>query len=66
MAVLSLDGFQGARRLARVLLADPLASETPWERRLLEEEATDGRALLLRYATPGFRNRTPDICVKLR
>lgn len=48
--VLSLNGFEGAKRLARLLLADPLASETPWERRLLEEEGTDGRALLLRCA----------------
>jgi len=50
MIVLSLDGFQGAQRLARVLLADPLASETPWERRLLKEDGTDERALLLRCA----------------
>lgn len=49
--VLSLDGFKGAKRLARLLLADPLASETPWERRLLEEEGVDRRALLLRCAT---------------
>lgn len=49
--VLGLDGFKGVKRLARLLLADPLASETPWERRLLEEEDVDGRALLLRCAT---------------
>lgn len=64
--VLSLDGIQGARRLAGVLLADPLASESPWELRLLEQEGNDERPLLLRCANLGHRNRIPNLCTKIR
>lgn len=46
-----MDGHQGARRLARALLADPLSPEPEWEKLLLEYkgEEVDGPALLLRY-----------------
>lgn len=46
-----MDGHQGARRLARALLADPLSPELEWEKLLLEHkrEEGDGPALLLRY-----------------
>ncbi len=64
--VLSLDGIRGARRLARVFLADPLASESPWELRLLEQEGNDERPLLLRCANLGYRNRIPNLCMKIR
>ena len=46
--VLSSDDQTGARRLVRVLLADPLAPEAEWEKKLLDVDDTDGRALLLR------------------
>ena len=49
MAVLGLEGTIGARRLARVLLADPLGEEAEWEKVLLDFGDSDGRALLLRY-----------------
>ena len=48
ITVLGLNGQSEVRRLARVLLADPLAKEQPWERQLLEYGETDGRAILLR------------------
>lgn len=49
-----MDGYQGARRLARALLADPLSPEPEWEKLLLEhkEGEDDGPALLLRYDYP--------------
>ncbi|MCJ1264789.1 hypothetical protein MMC22_004664 [Lobaria immixta] len=50
MAVLGLNGQQGARRLTRALLADPLSSEAEWEKQLLlKADSEDGKALLLRY-----------------
>ena len=48
-AVLGIEDQAGARRLARVLLADPLAKEPPWEKELLDTDDADGKALLLRY-----------------
>ena len=47
-AVLGVEGNSGARRLVRALLADPLAAEHAWEKRLLEASETDGKAVLLR------------------
>ena len=47
--VLGINGLNGARRLARVLLADPLATESPWEKQLMDGDQ-DERAILLRYA----------------
>lgn len=48
--VLGLNGQNGARRLTRALLADPLASKPPeWEERLVDTDEGDERALLLRY-----------------
>lgn len=47
MVVLGVEDQAGARRLAHVLLADPLEEEKEWERMLLDLEG-DGRALLLR------------------
>lgn len=47
--VLGLNGHQGASRLTRALLADPLNSEPEWEKQLLiEADGGDGKALLLR------------------
>lgn len=46
--VLGIEDQVGARRLARVLLADPLAEEAEWERRLVNEDEAYGKALLLR------------------
>ncbi|CAF9914719.1 MAG: hypothetical protein ALECFALPRED_009680 [Alectoria fallacina] len=48
IAVLGLNGHSGPRRLARALLADPLAPEQRWENQLTADD-TDERALLLRY-----------------
>ena len=47
--VLGIEDKAGARRLARVLLADPLAEEPPWERQLVEEDSGHGKALLLKF-----------------
>ncbi len=46
--VLGLNGQNGARRLTRALLADPLAKEQPWERQLLGSDEGDERAIILR------------------
>ncbi|KAM0802916.1 hypothetical protein BDR22DRAFT_100772 [Usnea florida] len=49
IAVLGLNGHNGPRRLARALLADPLASEQQWEKQLTADD-DDERAILLRYS----------------
>ena len=46
-AVLGLNGHNGPRRLARALLADPLALEQQWEKQLTADD-NDERAILLR------------------
>lgn len=46
--MLGLNGHNGPRRLARALLADPLASEQRWEKQLTAD-GNDERAILLRY-----------------
>ena len=46
--MLGLNGQAGARRLARALLADPLAAEPGWERQLTGADEGDGKALVLR------------------
>ncbi|GAB7360612.1 hypothetical protein MBLNU230_g0492t1 [Neophaeotheca triangularis] len=53
VAILGLgsNGALAARKLARVLLADPLSAEEDWERRLLDS-TQDGRGLLLKYGDP--------------
>ncbi|WPH03843.1 Hypothetical protein R9X50_00672600 [Acrodontium crateriforme] len=45
---LGSNGALAARKLARVLLSDPLADEENWEKELLETSG-DGRSLLLRF-----------------
>ena len=47
VAVLGLNGQVGAQRLARLLIADPLAENAEWERKL-EKDSEEG-AVLLRY-----------------
>ena len=47
--VLGINGQKGARRLVRALLADPLAPKSQWEKRLLDADEVDGKALLVRY-----------------
>ncbi|KAL8956401.1 MAG: hypothetical protein Q9193_006080 [Seirophora villosa] len=49
--IAALGGADGrdTRRLVRVLLADPLASEAEWEKQLSGLDSSDGRALLIRY-----------------
>ena len=46
--VLGLSGQKGACRLAKVLLADPLASEPEWEKQFIGLNDGDERALLIR------------------
>lgn len=46
VAVLGLNGHAGAQRLARLLVADPLAEEAEWEKEL--ENGTDEGIVLLR------------------
>jgi hypothetical protein len=45
---LGANGALAARKLAKVLLSDPLNDEEKWEQELLES-GKDGRSLLLRY-----------------
>ena len=60
VAVLGLNGQAGARRLARALLADPLAQEQPWEKQLLDSnEESDGRGILLRHGEYSVDERHP-------
>ena len=47
--VLGINEHQGARRLTRALLVDPLQPESEWERQLLDEPDGDSRSLLIRY-----------------
>lgn len=47
VAVLGLNSQVGAQRLARLLIADPLAEKANWEEKL--EKSLDGGAVLLRY-----------------
>ncbi|GME40016.1 hypothetical protein B0A49_09583 [Neofusicoccum parvum] len=49
VAVLGLGDQASAKRLARLLLADPLADKGSWEEALEEREADNGQAVLLRY-----------------
>ncbi|KAI9765307.1 MAG: hypothetical protein M1840_007506 [Geoglossum simile] len=50
VAVLGLsDNQESARRLVKVLLADPLSEEGSWEKHLEGLEPDDGRGLLIRY-----------------
>lgn len=48
VAILGLGRAEGAKRLARCLLADVLSEKQKWESAL--EDKTDKRAVLLRYA----------------
>lgn len=50
MTVLGLNRQEAARRVVRLLLADPLASEQSWERQIDTVGENDGRGLLIRYA----------------
>ncbi|KAL9130261.1 MAG: hypothetical protein Q9217_001511 [Psora testacea] len=49
IAILGVEDQAGAKRLARALLADPLAKQPPWEKELTDSDIHDERALLLRY-----------------
>jgi hypothetical protein len=52
VAVLGVNGQMGARRLVRLLLADPLGKEEGWERELVgaggENVSGSARAVLLK------------------
>lgn len=47
-SVLGLNNFSSVRRLARLLLADPLDPAAQWEKELSLRERNDDRSLLLR------------------
>lgn len=49
IAVLSLGDQRAARRLVRLLLADPLADKGSWEDELEQSGSGNGQAVLLRY-----------------
>ncbi|KAL9100190.1 MAG: hypothetical protein Q9163_004411 [Psora crenata] len=60
VAILGVEDQAGARRLARALLTDPLAKESPWEKTLAHIDEKEGRALLLRYGEqPNTDDRHP-------
>ena len=48
--VLAIEDQAGASRLARVLLADPLAAEQEWEKALIDDKRRDEKAIMLRFA----------------
>ncbi|KAF2179855.1 hypothetical protein K469DRAFT_640682 [Zopfia rhizophila CBS 207.26] len=56
VAVLSLTSQRSAQKLARLLLADPLAAEGQWEHQLEALGDEDGRALLLCYGDESEAN----------
>ncbi|KAF2269435.1 hypothetical protein CC78DRAFT_487054 [Lojkania enalia] len=64
IAILSLNRQRNARRLARLLLADPLGDEGQWEKKLEHEEDECGRAVLLRYGDE-FDSHTPSPLYKI-
>ncbi|KAI9830351.1 MAG: hypothetical protein M1819_005732 [Sarea resinae] len=49
VAVLGLDGQEAARKVVRVLLADPLAGEGQWETQLESSDVGDSPGLVIRY-----------------
>ncbi|KAK5058662.1 hypothetical protein LTR84_010926 [Exophiala bonariae] len=49
VAVLGLNVQQTARRLVRLLLADALVDEEPWEKELLKSEEDTSQGLLIRF-----------------
>ncbi|KAK8238660.1 hypothetical protein HDK77DRAFT_274840 [Phyllosticta capitalensis] len=49
VAVLSLGDQRAAKRLVRLLLADPLADKGAWEEELEKSASGNGQAILLRY-----------------
>ncbi|KAF2816301.1 uncharacterized protein BDZ99DRAFT_133273 [Mytilinidion resinicola] len=54
VAVLGIGGQKHARKMARLLLADPLGGEGAWEKRV-ERAEFEGRGLLLRFGMlPGW------------
>jgi hypothetical protein len=55
VAVLGLGGEGLAKRLVRLLLADPLAKQGDWERKVGGEADDDGTSLLLRYVSPACK-----------
>lgn len=48
VAVLGLDSQLNAQRLARLLLADPLGAEEPWEKELEKDGEVEKGAVLLK------------------
>lgn len=44
-----MQSKEGAARLTRALLADPLAPEPLWEKELVDPDHGDGKAIILRY-----------------
>ncbi|KAJ5494915.1 hypothetical protein N7539_000031 [Penicillium diatomitis] len=55
VAVLGLDNAEAARKLVRLLLADPLGPREAWEDILQSYEADPSRGLLIRYIWRRFR-----------
>lgn len=55
IAVLGLGSQRSAQRLARLLLADPLASAESWEKQLERTDEEDDRAVLLKYGSLGCK-----------
>ncbi|KAF2492123.1 hypothetical protein BU16DRAFT_446850, partial [Lophium mytilinum] len=59
VAVLGIGGQAHARKMARLLLADPLGGEGAWEQRV-ESGEVEGKGLLLRYGDEAeFHPRNP-------
>src|SRR2546423_5600670 len=52
VAVLGLNVSNTARRLVRLMLADALTPEEPWEKQLLSNSENFARGLLIRYGEP--------------
>lgn len=52
VAVLGLNVQETARRLVRLLLADPLEDEGPWEKQMVDQRADSSQGLIVRYGQP--------------
>ncbi|KAH7413804.1 hypothetical protein DE146DRAFT_638639 [Phaeosphaeria sp. MPI-PUGE-AT-0046c] len=56
VAILGSNSQAGARRLAQLLLADPLSAEEPWEKELVKAGEGSERAVLLKFGQDADAN----------
>ncbi len=59
VAILGLNVQETARRIARLLLADPLGDEERWEKQLVDWDADFNQGLVIRHGQPPNPNLPP-------